>query len=124
MSYRTIEDGQIIDDGILWSLSNLVDKEQARKLISLAYRPSASSVDLQEFEQKEVSLDWYIEIIDDKSIYVVLDFSDAALVSQKNNDLDRLEFEMLHIDAFVNAEGKMASTPETTVVEKVPTLLT
>jgi len=53
-------------------------------------------------------------MIDDKSFYIVADFSHPALVSQKNNDLDRLQVKIFHIEAFVNEDEKEASAPEST----------
>jgi len=69
-------------------------------------------------------LGWHVELIDDKSFYILVDFSHPALVSQKNNDLDRLQVKILHIEAFVNEDEKQATAPESTiVVSKVPTLI-
>ena len=119
-----IVDGEILDDGSRFSLTNLLLQEEANKVIEVLYQPSESTLDLSESEDTDIRLGWHVELIDDKSFYILADFSHPALVSQKNNDLDRLQIKILNIEAFVNEDEKRASAPESTiVVSKVPTLI-
>ena len=76
-----IVDGEISDDGSRFSLTNLVTKNEAKKVIEVLYQPSESTQDLIEDEDTDIEMDWHVELIDEKSFYIFADFSHPELVS-------------------------------------------
>ena len=50
---------------------------------------------MQELEDLDIDIGWSIQMINDQSFYVVIEFTNPEFVSQYANNLDRIEFTLL-----------------------------
>ena len=87
----------------------MVYRYEADNYLNIQFKQSKYGPDLPEDEDD--FFDWYVEMIDFKSFYIVVEFYYPELVSQTNNHRDQVRVTVKNVESFYSSNNKTATTP-------------